>query len=114
MHLGATVFIVLEKALYMFRVLFAPIIRSILKLYMQLLVTIVCRCGVRSDWLKDDRESGEFAPNSRSECYPRNNKDNCFKLHHVGCFINRMMLHGSTNIKFRICENYLTCVVQGR
>ena len=38
MQLGAIVFIVLEKALYMFRVLFAPIIRSVLKLYMQSLV----------------------------------------------------------------------------
>ena len=38
MQLGAIAFIVLEKALYMFRVLFAPIIRSVLKLYMQSLV----------------------------------------------------------------------------
>ena len=38
MQLGAIVFIVLEKALYMFRVLFAPIIRSVLKLYMQSLL----------------------------------------------------------------------------
>jgi hypothetical protein len=38
MHLGAIVFIIPWKALYMFRVLFTPIIRSVLKLYMQLLV----------------------------------------------------------------------------
>ena len=30
MQLGAIVFIILEKALYMFRVIFAPIIRSVL------------------------------------------------------------------------------------
>ena len=38
MQLGAIVFIITGIALYMFRVLFAPIIRSPLKLYMQLLV----------------------------------------------------------------------------
>ena len=38
MQLGTIVFIIPGKALYMFRVLFAPIIRSVLKLYMQLLV----------------------------------------------------------------------------
>jgi hypothetical protein len=38
MQLGAIVFIISLTALYMFRVLFTPIIRSILKLYMQLLV----------------------------------------------------------------------------
>jgi hypothetical protein len=38
MQLGAIVFIIPWKALYMFRVLFAPIIRSVLKPYMQLLV----------------------------------------------------------------------------
>ena len=38
MQLGAIVFIIPGIALYMFRVLFAPIIRSALKLYMQLLV----------------------------------------------------------------------------
>jgi hypothetical protein len=38
MHLGAIVLIIPWKALYMFRVLFTPIIRSVLKLYMQLLV----------------------------------------------------------------------------
>ena len=38
MQLGAIVFIIPGIALYMFRVLFAPIIRSVLKLYMQLLV----------------------------------------------------------------------------
>jgi hypothetical protein len=38
MQLGAIVFIIPWKALYMFRVLFTPIIRGILKLYMQLLV----------------------------------------------------------------------------
>jgi hypothetical protein len=38
MQLGAIVFIIPWKALYMFRVLFTPVIRSDLKLYMQLLV----------------------------------------------------------------------------
>jgi hypothetical protein len=38
MQLGGIVFIIPWKALYMFRVLFTPIIRSVLKLYMQLLV----------------------------------------------------------------------------
>jgi hypothetical protein len=38
MQLGAIVFIIPWKALYMFRVLFTPIIRIVLKLYMQLLV----------------------------------------------------------------------------
>ena len=37
MQLGAIVFIIPGIALYIFRVLFAPIIRSVLKLYMQLL-----------------------------------------------------------------------------
>jgi hypothetical protein len=36
MQLGAIVFIIPWKALCMFQVLFAPIIRSVLKLYMQL------------------------------------------------------------------------------
>jgi hypothetical protein len=38
MQLGAVFFIIPWKALYMFRVLLTPIIRSVLKLYMQLLV----------------------------------------------------------------------------
>jgi hypothetical protein len=38
MQLGAIVFIIPWKALHMFRVLFTPIIRSVLKPYMQLLV----------------------------------------------------------------------------
>jgi hypothetical protein len=38
MQLVALVFIIPWRALYMFRVLFATIIRSVLKLYMQLLV----------------------------------------------------------------------------
>jgi hypothetical protein len=38
MQLVAIVFTIPWKALYMFRVLFTPIIRSVLKLYMQLLV----------------------------------------------------------------------------
>jgi hypothetical protein len=38
MQLGAIVFIIPWKALYMFRVLLTPIIRSVLKLKMQLLV----------------------------------------------------------------------------
>jgi hypothetical protein len=46
-QLGATVFIIPWKALYMFRVLFTPIIRSVLKLHMQLLVPL--RIGTVSD-----------------------------------------------------------------
>jgi predicted Na+-dependent transporter len=38
MQLGAIVFIIPWKTVYMFRVPFTPIIRSVLKLYMQLLV----------------------------------------------------------------------------
>jgi hypothetical protein len=38
MQLGTIVFIIPWKALYMFQVLFTPIIRSVFKLYMQLLV----------------------------------------------------------------------------
>jgi hypothetical protein len=38
MQLVALFFIIPWKALYMFRVLFSPIIRSVLKLYMQFLV----------------------------------------------------------------------------
>jgi hypothetical protein len=38
MQLGAIVFIIPRKTLYLFRVLFTPIIRSVLKFYMQLLV----------------------------------------------------------------------------
>ena len=38
MQLEAIVFIILEKALYMFRVLFARIIKSVLELYVQLLL----------------------------------------------------------------------------
>jgi hypothetical protein len=38
LRLGAIVFIIPWEALYMFRVLFTPIIRNVLKLYMQLLV----------------------------------------------------------------------------
>ena len=29
-----------------------------------------------------------------------NNKDDCLKLHHVGYLINRVMMHGTTNIRF--------------
>jgi hypothetical protein len=29
-----------------------------------------------------------------------NNKDDCLKLHHIGYLINRVMMHGTTNIKF--------------
>jgi hypothetical protein len=56
MQLGAIIFIILLKALYMFRVLFAPITRSVLKLYMQLLVQSRCRYGVRSGLLQDDQK----------------------------------------------------------
>ena len=46
MQLGVIVFYYSSRtALYMFRVLFAPIIRSVLKLYMQLLVQS-CVCVV--------------------------------------------------------------------
>jgi hypothetical protein len=47
MQLGAIVFIIPWKALYMFRVFFKPIIRSVLKVYMQLLVQ--SRIGMVSD-----------------------------------------------------------------
>jgi hypothetical protein len=47
MQLGAIVFIIPWKALYVFRVLFTPIIKSVLKLYMQLLVK--SHIGVVSD-----------------------------------------------------------------
>jgi hypothetical protein len=47
MQLGTIVFIIPWKTLYMFRVLFTPIIRSVLKLYMQLLVQ--SRIGMVSD-----------------------------------------------------------------
>jgi hypothetical protein len=47
MQLGATVLIIPWKALYKFRVLFTPIIRSVLELYMQLLVQ--SRNGLVSD-----------------------------------------------------------------
>jgi hypothetical protein len=47
MQLGAIVFIIPWKAFYIFRVLFTPIIRSVLKLYMQLLVQ--SRIGIVSD-----------------------------------------------------------------
>jgi hypothetical protein len=47
MKLGTTLFINPSKAFYMFRVLFTPIIRSVLKLYMQLLVQ--SRIGMVSD-----------------------------------------------------------------
>jgi hypothetical protein len=47
MQLVALVFIITWKALYMSRVLFAPIIRSVLKPYMQLLVQ--SRIGMVSD-----------------------------------------------------------------
>jgi hypothetical protein len=43
MQLVALFFIIPWKALYMFWVLFAPIIRSVLKLYMQLLVQLCCK-----------------------------------------------------------------------
>jgi hypothetical protein len=64
MQLGALVFIIPWKTLYMFRVLFAPIIRSVLKLYMQLLVQsyigmvsdTVCYKMIRS------REHTAYAP----------------------------------------------------
>jgi hypothetical protein len=46
-HLGAIVFIIPWKALYTFRVLFTPIIKSVLKLYTQLLVQ--SRIGMVSD-----------------------------------------------------------------
>jgi hypothetical protein len=43
MQLVAPVFIIPWKALYIFRVLIAPIIRSFLKLNMQLLVQSCCK-----------------------------------------------------------------------
>jgi hypothetical protein len=47
MQLGAVVFIIPWKTLYTFRVIFTPIIRSVLKLYMQLLV--LSHIGMVSD-----------------------------------------------------------------
>jgi hypothetical protein len=43
MQLVALDFIIPWKALYMFRVLFTPIIRSVLKLYMQFFVQWCCK-----------------------------------------------------------------------
>jgi hypothetical protein len=83
MQLGAIVLIIPWTALYTFRALFTPIIRSVLKLYMQLLVqsyvgmvsdpvcykmirsrertALVCRYGVRSGLLQDDQKSGAYS-----------------------------------------------------
>jgi hypothetical protein len=38
-----------------------------------------------------------------------NNKDDCLKLHHVGSLINRVMIHGTTNIKF-LEEEYFVLI----
>jgi hypothetical protein len=62
MQLGAIVLIISWKALCVFRVLFTPFIRSVLKLYMQLLVQScigmvsdpVCYKMIRS-WERPDR-----------------------------------------------------------
>ena len=54
----AFVFIMPVVSLYMFRVLFAPIIRSVQKLYMQILVQSSFRYGVRAGRIGDEPESG--------------------------------------------------------
>ena len=54
----AFVFIMPVVSLYMFRVLFAPIIRSVQKLYNADSGTIVFRYGVRAGRLGDDPEWG--------------------------------------------------------
>jgi hypothetical protein len=95
MQLGAIVFIIPWKALSMFRVLFTPIIRSVLKPYTQLLVQSyigmvsdpVCYKTIRS-WERATPDDGCKEHPKHAECFPRNNKDNCSKLHHVGCFMN--------------------------
>jgi hypothetical protein len=71
MQLVAIVFIIPWKALYMFRVLFTPIIRSALKLYMQFLVK--SRVGMVSDPV-------------------------CYKM--VRCRELYAEMHGQQNIKF--------------
>jgi 23S rRNA maturation mini-RNase III len=38
--------------------------------------------------LKKEDEMIVKADKGKTECFPRNNKENCSKLHHVGCFIN--------------------------
>jgi hypothetical protein len=81
MQLGAIVFVIPWKALYMFRVLFTPIIRSVLKLYMQLLVQSCV--GMVSDAGASSKEHPKHV-----DCFPGNNKDKGYELHHVGCFIN--------------------------
>jgi hypothetical protein len=50
MQLGAIVFIIPWQELYMFRVLFTPIIRSVLKLYIQLLVQLVQLVQLLVQW----------------------------------------------------------------
>jgi hypothetical protein len=59
MQLGAIVFIIPWNTLYVFQVLFTPIIRSVLKLYMQLLVQPCI--GVRSGLLQDDQKLGAYS-----------------------------------------------------
>jgi hypothetical protein len=58
MQLGAIVFIIPWKALYMFRVLFTPIIRSVLKTVHAVIGKIAYRYSVRSGLLQDDQKSG--------------------------------------------------------
>jgi hypothetical protein len=60
MQLGAIAFIIPWKALHMFRVLFTPIIRSVLKLH-AVIGTIVYRYGVRSSLLQDDQKLGAYS-----------------------------------------------------
>jgi hypothetical protein len=42
-----------------------------------------------------------------------NNKDDCLKLHHVGCLINRVMMHGATNIKLKFILRNLDEMARG-
>ena len=59
------------------------------------------RCGVSSGPLQDvqDRESTSLCHGQIRSNFAVNNKDDCLKLHHVGYLINRVMMHGTTNIK---------------
>jgi hypothetical protein len=48
------------------------------------------------------------APETLYSNFAVNNKDDCLKPHHVGYLINRVMTHGTTNIKFIIACIKLT------
>jgi hypothetical protein len=51
---------------------------------------------------------GAESTRSMYNSFAVNNKDDCLKLHHVGYLINRVMMHGTTNIKYKKkCLNVL-------